>query len=358
MGIQDANGCRGYRGQRLDDLLLERGISLRARWAGFRFAFDLFRYFRCLTHGNSPLSGPLDGENCQEYFRRIGGAELFERIFWPGLNGPMGGTVEKSSRVILMQVILNLLARGQWNLRDGVERIPEAAAGELRVLTGARVRHAEKSGAEVEGKQKSFRGRAAVFAIPGLLVPEVCPGLPPEVKAVLSRTRYSKMANAAVALLTPPRTPYAGYAFTPDVVSGAEIEMEHLRAPNRCPSGTGMAGVFLWNTPGNCRLETDDESLKRQACEIVERTFPECRGKVLFVHLVRWHIGIAQFPPGRLREMTALRKFLAGWREPWDLTGDYLDGLSSEGALRTGEQAAERLAQKLRSTGVKSPRSC
>ena len=108
-----------------------------------------------------------------------------------------------------------------------------------------------------------------------------------------------------------------------------------------------MAGVFLWNTPQLRRLAADDDSLKQQASEIVERTFPECRGKVLFVHLVRWNVGIAQFPPGRLREMTALRKQLATWTSPFELCGDYLDGLSSEGALRTGEQAADRLAQKL-----------
>jgi hypothetical protein len=95
----------------------------------------------------------------------------------------------------------------------------------------------------------------------------------------------------------PPRSPYAGYAFTPDVVSGAEIEMEHLRAPNRGPSGTGMAGVFLWDTPGNCRLEAHDESLKRE----------------LFQNAAAWNIGIAQFPPGRLRETTALRKFPSGF---------------------------------------------
>ena len=123
--------------------------------------------------------------------------------------------------------------------------------------------------------------------------------------------------------------------------------MEHLRAPNRCPEGAGMAGVFLWNTPEFCRLDANDESVKQQACEIVEQTFPECRGKVLFVHLVRWNIGIAQFPPGRLREMTALRKRLAAWDFPFDLCGDYLDGLSSEGALRTGEESADRMAVKL-----------
>jgi protoporphyrinogen/coproporphyrinogen III oxidase len=165
---------------------------------------------------------------------------------------------------------------------------------------------------------------------------------------VLARTQYSRIVNAAVALSKPPDTPYAGYAFTEDVVPGAEIEMEHLRAPNRCPEGTGMAGVFLWDTPQLRRLDAGDESLKQQASDVVEQNFPECRGKVLFVHLVRWNIGIAQFPPGRLREMTALRHQLAKSNSFFDLCGDYLDGLSSEGALRTGEEAAERTVNKLK----------
>lgn len=355
VGIQDAAGCRGYRSGRFEDLLFDRGISVRARMACLRFGFDLVRHHRALTHGRSDLSAPIDAEDCQTYFRRIGGEEVFERIFRPGLNGPVGGAVEAASRAILMQVTWNLLVRGQWNLTDGVDRIPETVAGQLQVLTGARVSRVEisETGVHVEaeqgGKSQSFRARGIIFAIPGQMVPALCPDLAEEMRKVLARTQYSQIANAAVALSKPPNVPYAGYAFTPDVEAGAEIEMEHLRAPNRCPEGTGMAGVFLWNTEKSRRLDADDESLKRQASEIVERNFPECRGKVLFVHIIRWKVGIAQFPPGRLREMTALRKRLAVGEAPFDLCGDYLDGLSSEGALRTGEEAADRLARKLTS---------
>ena len=353
VGIQDAAGCRGYRGGRFEDLLFDRGISWRGRLASIRFGFDLLRHHRALVHGCSTLSGSLDGENARAYFRRIGGEEVFERIFRPGLNGPVGGSVETSSRVILMQVLWNLLVRGQWNLTDGVDRIPEAVFSQVKVLTEACALRVEQrdSGvqveAEVKGKQQSFRARAVIFAIPGQLVPPICSELPEDTRSLLSRTQYSRIVNAAVALSTPPKVPYAGYAFTDDVVPGAEIEMEHLRAPNRCPEGTGMAGVFLWDTPQLRRLDGGDESLRQQASDVVEQNFPECRGKVLFVHLVRWNIGIAQFPPGRLREMTALRKQLAAWNSPFDLCGDYLDGLSSEGALRTGEEAADRTAGKL-----------
>ncbi len=353
VGIQDAAGCRGYRSGRFEDLLFDRRISLRARLAAVRFGFDLVRHNRALVHGRSTLTDSLDGEDARTYFRRIGGEEVFERIFLPGLNGPVGGAVDTSSRVILMQVLWNLLVRGQWNLTDGVDRIPEAAAAQVRVVTGARVLQVEQSGesvqvqAQVDGTSRRFTARRIIFAIPGQLVPALCPQLPVETRELLSRTQYSYIVNAAVALSKPPNVPYAGYAFTPDVVPGAEIEMEHLRAPNRCPEGAGMAGVFLWDTPQLRRLDANDESLKQQASDVVEQTFPECRGKVLFVHLVRWNVGIAQFPPGRLREMTALRKELATWRSPFELCGDYLDGLSSEGALRTGEEAADRTAAKL-----------
>ncbi len=353
VGIQDAAGCRGYRSGRFEDLIFDRGISWRARLACIRFGYDLLRHHRALVHGCSTLSGPLDGEDARKYFRRIGGEEVFERIFLPGLNGPVGGAVDTSSRVILLQVLWNLLVRGQWNLTDGVDRIPEAAAAQVRVMTGARVLQVEQSGesvqveTQVDGKARRFTARRIIFAIPGQLVPALCPQLPQDTRELLARTPYSRIVNAAVALSKPPNVPYAGYAFTSDVVPGAEIEMEHLRAPNRCPEGAGMAGVFLWDTPQLRRLDSDDESLKLQASDVVEQNFPECRGKVLFVHLVRWNVGIAQFPPGRLREMTALRKQLATWTSPFELCGDYLDGLSSEGALRTGEEAAARTAAKL-----------
>ena len=177
VAIQDGHGVRGYRGGRFDDLLLARGFSWGARMATLRLGGDLIRNFRTLAHGQSFLSASLDGEDCRAYFRRIGGEELFEQVFWHGLNGPMGGATEKSSRVILLQVLWNLLVRGQWNLTDGVDRIPEAAAAEVRVVKGARVVHVERSAAgvnveaELEGQRRSLRAGAAIFAVPGQLVP-------------------------------------------------------------------------------------------------------------------------------------------------------------------------------------------
>jgi hypothetical protein len=46
--------------------------------------------------------------------------------------------------------------------------------------------------------------------------------------------------------------------------------------------------------------------------------------------------------------MNMFRKRFATWNSPFDLCGDYLDGLSSEGALKTVEEAAEQTARKLK----------
>jgi len=77
--------------------------------------------------------------------------------------------VETSSRVILMQVIWNLLVRGQWTLTDGVNRIPETIASQVRVLTEARGLHVEQRAkgvqveADVQGKQQTLRARGGHF---------------------------------------------------------------------------------------------------------------------------------------------------------------------------------------------------
>jgi len=353
VSIERPGGPHRYRGGRFDDLLFDSGLSWGSRIGAVRFGADMLRNRRALAHGCSDLSPSIDDESSLEYFQRIGAEDVFRCVFEPGLNGPIGGSAANASRVIAMQTIWNLLVRGQWNFTEGVECLPKRIAGEVRVVTDARVTRVELQDEKVRvsvvasGKERTLGGRGVVFAIPGQLVPGLCGELPEETREPLTRTRYSRMVNAAVALSEPPRLTDAGCAFQQSVAAGVAMEMEHRRAPNRCPQGTGLVGVYLWDTKERARLDADDDAVKSQAAEIVERTCPECRGKVLFVHLVKWGVAIAQFPPGRLREMSALRRGLAFSKLPFDLCGDYLDGISSEGALRTGEQAADRLAGKL-----------
>jgi oxygen-dependent protoporphyrinogen oxidase len=354
LGIRDLESSRAYRARRPDDIILRAGLSAGGRVAALRFFFDLLRNRGALVHGRSDRSEALDTLDSAAYLKGLGpgGGELFEKIFEPGLRAAVGGALAPCSRAILMQTVWNTLGGGFWNFEGGVDRLIAAAAAPLTVWTGARVRRLTHDAREVtlelerEGRSVCLRARGAILAVPGHRAAALA-DLPEWIAEPLARTGYSRIASAHVALSAPPDARFEGLGFLQPEPGVGVLELEHLRAPGRCPAGTGMVSVYFVPTSRWSPLAASDSELSARAVATVDRAFPECRGKTLFVHLIRWETGIALFPAGRLTEMAALRRRLARWDAPIDFCGDYLDGLSSEGALATGEQAGERLATRL-----------
>ncbi|HKD12691.1 MAG TPA: FAD-dependent oxidoreductase [Thermoanaerobaculia bacterium] len=354
LGIRDRDSTRAYRARRPDDILLRAGLSAQGRVAALRFFLDLVRNRRALVHGRSDRSEALDTRDCAAYLDGLGagGGELFEKVFEPGLRAALGGAPARCSRAILMQTVWNTLGGGFWNFEGGVDRLIAAAAAPLTIWTNARVRRLTYEAREVtvelerEGRSVCLRARGAILAVPGHRAAALA-DLPEWIAEPLARTAYSRIASAHVALSERPAAPFEGYGFLHPAEGVGVLELEHRRAPGRCPPGTGMVSVYFVPTSGWSPLAAGDAELSARAAAIVDETFPECRGKILFVHLIRWETGIALFPAGRLTEMAALRRRLTRWDAPIDFCGDYLDGLSSEGALATGEQAGERLAARL-----------
>lgn len=359
LGLRTAADATTHRlrAGRIDDILRSPLLSPAARIAFLRLSADLLTCGSRLAHGRSDRCCPvLDDLTAAEYFRHLGagGVELFEQVIFPGLRGPVGGDPEGMSRAALFQVVWNILAIGTWNLSGGLDGVPEAIAAESPVCNGCRVRSVRRIGSGVQvdatdagGAPLRFRARAALFAVPGHLVPPLCPDdLPSWLTDPLARTAYARMVSAHVALSRPPDAPYPGISFAKGVEDGVEIELEHRRAPDSCPAGRGLASLYFYPSRSGYQ-EMDDATLRRAAIRIVERTFPETAGASRFVHVIRWESGIARFAPGRMSEMVALRRRLVTWDAPFEFCGDYWDGIASESALRTGEQAADRLADRL-----------
>jgi oxygen-dependent protoporphyrinogen oxidase len=352
LGLRTEDGLHCYRAQRPDDMLLGRGLSLPARIACGRFFLDLFWHWRALEHGRSDRSGHLDFESSAEYTRRLGrgGEELFHKVIEPGMEALLGGSLASVSRAVMMQVTWNTIAGGFWNVVTGVDSIPEAIAARVPVATGVRVREVrlEERAVRVEVERKGQReyltARGVVLAVPGHLVVPLCPEVPSWLAEPLAATRYTKRVVGHVALSRPPAIRCAGYTFSRGTIPGVgALELQHHRVPGRCPPGKGLVSVYFDDSV----MDEGEEGLRCRAVEAVEHLFPEVRGAVLFVHLIHWDAGTGFFPVGRLRQMIEVRRRLAEWQAPVELAGDYLDGVASEGALCSGEQAADRLAGKL-----------
>jgi protoporphyrinogen/coproporphyrinogen III oxidase len=360
LAVREGDDVRRYRARRFLDLVLDAGLSFAARRAAVRLLADIVRARAGMRHGASPAAVRLGDETVGAYFERLGagGEELLARVLAPGLRAALGGDPREAARFVLMQVVWNTLGAGFWNINGGVDRLPEALARELPVRLGSRVERVWPDGpgvavaVTIAGAPRTLRARAAILAVPGHLVPSLCPEAPAWMREPASRATFSRVASVHLGLSRAPDARDVGCAFTDPVVATGEegvgvVELEHLRAPGRCPAGRGMVSVYFVDAARFRCLEPDDDALIAKARRVLARLHPATAEAIELAHVIRWPVGIAQFGPGRLAELTALRDRLAASSTRVDLAGDWLDGVASESALRTGEQAAARVIRRL-----------
>jgi protoporphyrinogen oxidase len=108
-----------------------------------------------------------------------------------------------------------------------------------------------------------------------------------------------------------------------------------------------MVSVYFVDTARFRCLDATDDELRARAIAAIARAFPESASSVELAYVVRWPAAIAQFPRGRLGQLVTLRRRLDAWSGAVDVAGDWLDGVASESAVRTGQQAADRVARRL-----------
>ena len=355
LAIDGSDRTRIYRAARPGDLLLGRNLSLAEKLSVVRFGIDMFRYRRKLLHGLADQVTELDDRTAADYLRGLGtgGSALLRQVFEPGLRAAVGGDLGETSRQVLLTVVFNTLDAGFWNFREAVDLLPQALAGavDLRLSADVVAVHRASTGfvIDVDGSRgrQGLHVRGVILAIPGQSIPALAPWLPDWLLRPLARTQFSRLSSIHLGLRHPPATNVVGIGFTDAVAGIGVLELEHLRAPGRTPAGKGMVSVYFVNAPGFDCVDASDAELTGRAVKIMEFRFPGMRNEVELVHRVSWPTGIALFPVGRIREMSAVRGQLANWNEPIDVAGDWLDGVASESALRTGEQAADRLAARL-----------
>lgn len=387
--LDDGKKITTVRRARVDDVFFNKKIGFRGKLALLRFGLSVLLRGRKLSHGNTINVSHLDDASVEDYFRRIGGTDVLEHFLYPGLNGPLGANLKKNSRLILFQTFWNILLMKTWAIKGGMDSIVNAMAAQLNVRTSVEVSSVDfstkpvqsisttlninsvevlevtnvvttsadfVSSSVVESPTKSHENcrvhltsgeiltaKNVIIALPGNLAPKLCPSLPEHVLQLLRETKFGEMVSAHVMLNKATDNKCAAYGISKEVDDGYEIELEHNRVRNLCAEGKGLVSLYMWNEPKHGITEKSDEQVKSRAEEIVRKHFPECANEIVATHILRWKEGIAHFSPGRLTQMSALREEMKNWKLPIQLAGDYLDGIASESALATGEQAAENI---------------
>ena len=334
-------------------LLGSRLLSVSAKARLPRLLFELWANRRLLDPYRPELAARIDREDMPTYLRRTVGEDALEYLFSPAFSSTFDSEPEDLSGVFVL-LALRVLVNGfelQW-FEGGNGLITRTLAQRVPVRTGANVLsvETEPDGAKVRyrsaSRERSVLADAAVVALPGSFVPQVCPKLTPAERAFFDEVHYVRGLIAFLLLDRAPATlPYYGVAFPRrEGIDLYGIAADHHKE-GAAPPGAGLvnaalterAAARLWDAPEAAVVEHVVDELARTP---VGRLAP----RETVVH--RWDAMLPQFRVGYTARLAA---FLSRTdRSPrLAFAGDYLVGPYAEAALTSGMRAATEIARTL-----------
>lgn len=325
--------------------LLSAGAKLRL----LKLAGEVFRHRSLLDPLQPERASSLDREDAKSFLGRIIGAEARDRLLGPLVSGAFDAELEDMSAAFLM-LQLRFVASGSrlQSMEGGLGAFTQALAAEVPVRLGCEVLavETETHGARVRygsgGREHSVVADAVVMAVPGPLVPELCPKLTPNERGFFETVEYVRGTIVHVLLERPPSAlPYFGVSFPRapgrDVYS---LCVDHHR-PGAAPPGAGLLNVAL-------TAEAAARTWSASDGEVVELVLDQLRnspiGRIAPAQAVvhRWPLLV---PLQRTGSLIRLGAFLRrGDRSPrLAFAGDYLIGPTLEMAVTSGMRAASEI---------------
>jgi oxygen-dependent protoporphyrinogen oxidase len=303
-----------------------------------------------LNHPARSAEAGLDRESIAEWGRRELGEEFSELLAYPLLAAYHGAAPEEVAAGFYhalaregMGVTVYGVAGGVGELSAAVVRALEAAGAAFRTGSGVEALAASEDGVIVRWPGGEARHDAAVVAVPAPVARELV-GLPEPAAAWLSGTRSAPTATLALVLDRPVDADYFGLSFTRREPPGdrlAAVCVEERKGVGLVPEGKGVLVCYPAPAVAARLAEAPPAEVLDFLMPAVERAFPGIRSHVVRAKSYRLPEGIAVFYPGYAGH---LARFDPGWLGPrLALAGSYLVSPTVEGAVRSGESAAERL---------------
>jgi len=331
--------------------LLSAGAKLRLG----RLAAELVRHRDLLDWLRPERAASLDVEDAASYLARIVGTEARDQWIGPMLSAAFDSDLDGLSSAFLLLMLR--MARGDSQIQamqGGLGRFPAALAKEVSVRTGCEVFSVETQtdGARVRyrvgAREGSVVADAAVVAVPGMAVAELCPKLTPQERGFFEGLSYTRGIIAHLLLDEAPASlTHYGVAFPRRTGFGLYgLSAEHYK-DGAAPPGAGLLNVALTEAAAERVWGAEDSEVAGLVLDNLSRTpvgsLSPCK---VVVH--RWPAMLPRFAPGQLQR-------LAGFHGRMDRSarlafcGDYLVGPTVEGALTSGMRAASEVVRSLSS---------
>jgi oxygen-dependent protoporphyrinogen oxidase len=303
----------------------------------------------------------LDDVSVAEYARAHLSEEVLEYVLQPPLSGIFYWTPERTSRALLFLALRAGLSRPAgmrlYTLREGLGQLAAALA------TG----HDLRLGAEVEtvmpgpGAGYTINGRAGnasftlaadavVIATTASAVPRLLPWLDDRQRAFFSAVTYSMTTLLAVVVHGHfPRVTYGAFFPRRETPFLAAATLPTVKDPRFAPPDRDVICLRLSGRAAAALRECADDTLACLMLAELRRLAPDFdpAARRVFQRLYRCAEALPEFNVGHFHRLQA---FASGAIEQPALAfaGDYLGGPFIEGAIVSGERAAERLLDHFR----------
>jgi protoporphyrinogen/coproporphyrinogen III oxidase len=341
--------------ERRAKLAFTRALSVRAR---LRTAAGYLGVRRML-HGIDPyeLVGSFELDDPDRSAYEFGldrfGAEVADYVVDPAMRLVTTVGARDASIVNLLGAIKGWMAP-LINVVGGMDLLPKTLADRVDVrygvevgavkdrAAGVRVTYRDPSG----GVNAIEAGACVITAMYGEAV-QIWPQLAHASPKFGHELRYARLIGVTLGYSVPTNSKaYVVQVPTIESREGLLMLMQHNKAPDRAPAGHSLVTVYT-DTPATERwLDRPDEELEDWAASLAESWCPELAGKRDMALVSRWPRTAYLPEPGYWRRTAALIDAL-----PRDgrvqIAGDLFNGSSMESAIRWGESAAARVAERL-----------
>jgi len=292
-------------------------------------------------------------QSAYEFGRERFGREVADYLVDPAMRLVTTISAREASIVNLLGAIKGWMAP-LINVVGGMDLLPRTLAERVDVRYGVEVSAVRERAAGVRVTYRDPTGGVNAIETGGCVITAmygdavaVWPPLAHAAPTFGHQLRYARLIGITLGYSVPTRTEaYVVQVPTIESREGLLMLMQHNKAPDRAPSGHSLITVYT-DTPATERwLDRSDEQLEDWAAGLVESWCPELRGGRDMAVVSRWPRTAYLPEPGYWRRTAALIEALPrGGRV--QIAGDLFNGSSMESAIRWGERASARVAERL-----------
>ncbi len=341
-------------------------LSPSGMMSGFKVMRQIHRQAEYMSFGgDSPLAEIDDDESFGDYLDRLDVPDKLRVTLRAPLDMILGDPMPAGQALMRAYIGETMLHSGRVYMPErGIGSLSEALATAcsdvVRVSTLARrvvVEGGRATGVVVDGE--TIEADAVICAVPGTKVPGLLPDLPPPVRRALGAVSYSSGCRVVIGLDHSPLPPGWHGALYPENDDTPLLLSRTVYLPACAPAGKSILDLLIGRDRAKELIPLDDDEIKQELLGAARRNAPAGSAlpgddEGLFYRVYRWEEALCMGTPGMLAAMAKVPAQLAGSIDNLFLAGDYMAVPSVNGALASGQRAANKVADLLASRAGQS----